>query len=199
MRTSIFLAPAIITSALAQNNVSACNNNKFEIQIHRGLPSALVTYLDNDQHFVYSRQNCSNTFQKIISPSWMQSCGRAIAAVCNHASSNKTAAMGVWDWSWYSQNGPTCQVGLFQTRDALERGGLLSEECCTGNFNAMLQAIPLSQPKIPNRISVNVAKNGFPGGFFTGTTVDHGLTGSFYGQSVNNAFPSYVLQGYDAP
>ena len=198
MHTLILLAPAVIATALAQNNTNACPHSGFEVQVHLGLPSPLVTYLDNDQHYVYSRQNCSNTFQKIISPSWMQSCTRAITAICSLASSETTAAVGVWDWAWNSQSGPTCQVGLFQSATTLKLGGPLSEACCTRNFNAMLQAIPLSQPKTPNRVSVNVAKNGFPGGFFTGTTVDHGLTGSFYGQSVNGGLPSYILQGYIA-
>lgn len=152
---------------------------------------------DNDNTFVYSRSQCRHYAQQIISAEWISACSRAIFSLCSLLRSNETTDYNAWSWSWSSSNGSTCQAGLFQPYHPVNSPlrPPLSEECCTSNFQAMMSARNVTARS--NRISVNVAENGFPGGFFIEPTTSS-LKGSLNGKQVNTGLPSYILQGYVA-
>ena len=160
-------------------------------------PGVYNIVYDSELRFVYNSSSCTSTDQKIIALSWAsQDCSHAIDALCGSASANN-AVTGNWIWAFHTQNGGTCQAGLYQALGAGQSDvGFLGTDCCRQNFRAMLSLLTEQELDINqgNRLSVNLALGGFP---HTETQYANGLTVQEDGMQMAVGYPSYILQGYD--
>ncbi|KAL9583239.1 MAG: hypothetical protein Q9203_005164 [Teloschistes exilis] len=124
-------------------------------------------------------------------------------AACG-STSTVSAVAGSWIWAWHTDQGSTCQAGIYQAIDAgSARGaGLLDRNCCYANFRAMQRALaggnPTDQSGLVNRdrynrASVNIALGGFP---YTKVQYANGTIDNVDGVQVTPGLPSFILQGY---
>lgn len=161
---------------------------------------AFAAFPDRDPNFLYSRDNCSSTSQKIISDYWTSSCQIAIQNVCSSTSPN-SANVGSWNWAWSNDRGQTCQVSIWQPEAPQSTSSVkspvgITTDCCVSTFQALVNttasqisdnggALP------PNRGSINIAQEGYP---FALATVD-GTQTLTDGVQVTQGYPSFVIQG----
>ncbi|KAI4096204.1 MAG: hypothetical protein L6R37_006983 [Teloschistes peruensis] len=213
LRPPLLLAIALLTQTHAQEQ--ACTNTHFAVQTSKpnnNTRDALSTFIDNDRSFVYSPNSCTSTDQRIIPIDWILACQPSIQAVCDQIPGppNTTAIPTTndhWLWSWFSDSGNVCQAGIYRPSSLSPTNTTLSVQCCWSNFQAMSDAVasavlepPLRAggPEIdlrPNRVSVNIAAEGYPG--TTGADNDSGgtLQVEFMGEAVEAGGVSYILQG----
>ncbi|KAL9581059.1 MAG: hypothetical protein Q9212_004131 [Teloschistes hypoglaucus] len=213
---SILVVVALLTQTHAQEQ--ACTNTLLAVQTSKpnnNTRGALSTFTDNDRSFVYAPNSCTSTAQRIIPIDWILACQPSIEAVCDQVPgpTNATAlptTNNKWLWSWFSEAGNVCQAGIYRPSDndtTPSENNTLSAPCCRSNFQAMVDAVtsavltpPLGGGAAelelrPNRVSVNIAAEGYPG--TKGADDDSGgtLQVEFTGEAVEARGPSYILQG----
>ncbi|KAL9602677.1 MAG: hypothetical protein Q9219_001667 [cf. Caloplaca sp. 3 TL-2023] len=166
----LFVSSLVVTTTLARSysiqDRAAVVSCPRQLQASQ-TPGVNNIVFDTDNHFVYDPDNCTTTDQKIIPRGFpIVDCTPAIHAICG-TTSTVSAVAGSWTWAWHTDQGATCQAGLYQAIDADSDGkvGFLDPQCCRANFEAILNAMRqagLDAWDDFNRLSVNIAPGGFP-------------------------------------